>query len=91
MSSEISDKDVASFMKSQLDTKKYLYQEDIVYEIERKFGSDFVYTNENGNLAIARKVLNQFREVTPNAVWERGERCWRLREKYDQPGSRMQE
>ncbi len=91
MSSKISTKDVADFMKAQLNIKKYLYQEDVVYEIESRFGSDFVYINENGNLAIERKVLNKFREITPNVVWERGERCWRLRENYDKPGARMQE
>jgi len=84
-------KDVARFMKSQLEEKKYLYQEEIVYEIMEKCGSEFVYTNENGNPAIDKVVLVEFRRITPNVVWERGERCWRLREGYDTPGSRMQE
>ena len=91
MSSEPTAKEVAEYMKDQLYQQRYLYQEVIVYDIEAKFGSDFVYTNENGNLAIDPKVLKEFRKITPNAVWERGERCWRTREKYDQPGSRMQE
>ncbi len=91
MNSGITAKDVANFMKTQLDLKKYLYQEDIVYEIEKNFGSNFVHENENGNLAIDRKVLKEFRNITLNTVWDRGERCWRLREQYDQPGSRMQE
>ena len=89
--SKLTAKDVAEYMKKQLDQQKYLYQEVIVYEIEAKFGSDFVYINENGNLAIGRNVLKEFRKITPNVVWERGERCWRLREEYDEPDSRMQE
>lgn len=84
-------KDVALFMKDQLDEKKYLYQEDLVYEIEKKYGGSFVYTNDNGNPAIDRTVLKEFRKLTPNVVWERGECCWRFREKYDETGSRMQE
>jgi hypothetical protein len=91
MSNNPSAKDVAKFMKNQLGEQKYLYQESIVYEIEAQFGSDFVYINDNGNLSIARTVLKEFRKITPNVVWERGERCWREREDYDFSDSRMQE
>ncbi len=91
MSNQPTAKDVAEFMKAQLDQKKELYQEDVVYEIQIKFGSDFVYENESGNLAINKKVLNEFRKITPNVVWERGEKCWRKRQQYDHSGSRMQD
>lgn len=91
MSSKILAKDVANFMRAQLDTEERLYQEYIVYEIDSRFGSNFVYINENGNLAIDRKVLDEFRKITPNVVWERGERCWRLCDSDDEPGARMQE
>ena len=37
------------------------------------------------------KVLKEFQKITPNVVWDRGKRCWRLREKYNQTGFRMQE
>jgi hypothetical protein len=91
MKNKISENDVADFMKTQLDKKKYLSQEEIVYEIEKIFGPDFVYTNENGNQAIKPKVLSAFRKITPNVVWESGERCWRLREDYDEAKSRLQD
>lgn len=91
MSSETTSKDVAAFMKVQLNKEKDLYQEDVVYEIESRFGSDFVYENENGDLAIDRKVLEEFKKITPNVVWVRGERLWRFREKHDEPGARMQD
>jgi len=84
-------KDVALFMKEQLDKKKDLYQEDVVYEIEKKFGESFIYINDNGNPAIDRTVLKEFRKITPNAVWVRGERYWRLRDNSDDTGSRMQD
>jgi hypothetical protein len=52
-----------------------------------RFGSDCVYENENGNLAIDRKVLSEFRKLTTDdVVWERGERLWRRREDYDPEG-----
>ena len=66
-----------------------LYQNDAAYNIEQKFGGNFVYTNDNGNLAISRDVLAVFRKLTEDSVvWERGERLWRKREDYDEKGKR---
>lgn len=79
--------DVAQWMFEELKREEDLYQNEVVYEIDRRFGSKFTYTNDNGNLAIDRDVLKEFRELTKDIViWERGERRWRLREKYDDPG-----
>lgn len=74
-------------MLDELRREKYLYQEIAVAEIETRFGASFVYENENGNLAISREVLAAFRKLTENSVvWERGERCWRMRERFDERG-----
>lgn len=78
---------VAIWMKSELDKSNWLYQEDAVYKIKDLFGNDFVYINDNGNLAIDKKVLAKFRKLTADdVIWERGEKAWRKRENYDQPG-----
>lgn len=44
----------------------------------RKFGEEYVYENENGNLAISRKVLNEFKKLKDvNGIeWDRSDRCW---------------
>lgn len=81
--------DVAQWMVSQLEARKFLYQDEIVYSIQREFGDTFVYTNKNGNLAIVKQILDAFNKLTPDVVWSRGERCWRNRASYDAPG-RMQ-
>jgi len=74
-------------MVGRLEEEELLYQEVVVYEIEERFGSDFVYENENGNLAISRKVLSEFKKLTEDSVvWERGERLWRNREDFDPEG-----
>ena len=91
MNDKYTHKQVATYMAQQLKKRKELYQEEVVYEIEYQFGSEFVYINENGNLAIDREVLKEFRKLTPNAVWERGNRLWRIRQNYDDPNSRMQD
>jgi hypothetical protein len=35
---------------------------------------------------INKDVLAAFNKLTPNAVWDRGERLWRERQSYDKPG-----
>ena len=81
--------DVAQWMVVELDRRKYLYQAAISYEIQSRFGDQFVYVNANGNLAIDRRVLREFRGLTePNVVWERAGRLWRYRAGYDPPGQR---
>ena len=83
--------DVAKWMVQALGRVDFLYQEDVVHEIVERFGQRFTYDNENGNLAIDRKVLEAFRKLTGDSViWESGERMWRKRQDYDEPGKRKQ-
>lgn len=88
----ITPKTVAEWMLEKLNNIKFLYQEDTVYEIDSKFGEEFTYTNDSGNLAIDRQVLSEFRKLTEGTVvWIRGERYWRFRENYDDPDTRQAE
>ncbi len=76
-------------MKGELERHGTLYQETAVYYIYRNLGKEFTYINENGNLAIGRGVLREFRRLTePGVVWERAERCWRRRAGYDPQAGR---
>jgi hypothetical protein len=55
-----------------------LRQEAAVSEIALKFGYDFTYDSENGNLVIRRDVLAAFRKLSENSVvWDRENRLWR--------------
>lgn len=83
------EKEIAEWMLQRLEAEKYLYQEVIVYEIASKYGNEYTHINDNGNLAISRKVLKEFRILTEDSViWERGERYWRKRERFDDPDRR---
>jgi hypothetical protein len=83
-------KDVAEFMLNQLKSKNRIYQENIVYEIKKTFGEEFVYINENGNLAIDKGILKEFRNLTKNSVvWDRGDFAWRFRKESDPNNSRQ--
>lgn len=78
---------VAQWMLDELNRVQFLYQEQVVYDIQSRFGDSFVYTNDSGNPAIAKPVLAAFNKLTGDAVvWERGERMWRRRADYDSPG-----
>ena len=85
--------DVAEWMLAEFERSKgYLDQEDVVYRIQKRSGERFVYQNQNGNLAVGRAVLTEFRKLTEEfVVWERGERVWRRREKHDPLGKRQAE
>ena len=84
-------KDVAAFMLAEFGRQKFLYQEDIVYKIKDECGDEFTYLNANGNLAIRKKVLDEFRKLTSDSVvWSRSEKAWRKREEHDS-ANRQQE
>jgi hypothetical protein len=85
-------RDVAEWMAERAARRGELYQEEVVWEIQSKFGREFVYENANGNLAISRQVLKEFRKLTEDTlVWERGDRLWRKRQSYDPKGKRQAE
>ena len=74
----MNEKSVAEFMINEILEKGYIYQEYLVHDIQEKFGEEYVYVNENGNLAISKKVLNEFKKLKEvNGIeWDNRERCW---------------
>jgi hypothetical protein len=76
----------AAWMHEQIEKNGALYQDEAAAEITARFGDECTYQNDNGNLAINRQVLKQFRTLTETTVvWDSVERMWRRREKYDSP------
>lgn len=76
----------ARWMLDAVGRSGYLHQSDAASEVAR-FGEALIYTNENGNPAIDRKVLAEFRRICEDSVvWSRSERAWRLRDDGDEPG-----
>ena len=85
----VSDVDVAKWMLQELEAYDRLYQDQAASHIQSYFGERFVYTSENGNLLISKKVLKEFRMLTPHTVvWNRRELFWRHRLPDDPPDSR---
>jgi hypothetical protein len=84
-------KTVAAWMLRELEDSNWLYQEMAVYKIRSKFGSEFVYQNQNGNLAISPAVLKEFRRLTEGTVvWDRSGRMWRKRRPHDPEGRQVE-
>ena len=82
--------EIAEWMLDELTRSGELYQETAVSHIALKFGYEFTYDNENGNLAIRRDVLAAFRRLTKDSVvWEREDRCWRKRKMDDKPAKQQ--
>lgn len=64
-----------------------LLQLDAACGLEELFGEACVYYNRNGNPAIVKAVLEQFRELTGDrVVWSKSGRYWRYRDSSDAPG-----
>lgn len=75
---------IAEWMLSKFESEGQLFQVDAVMGIEQSFGSEFLYDNENGNQAISKKVLKEFRKLTEGrVVWSRSEFCWLPKSKHD--------
>lgn len=84
--------DVAKWMLEELGRERALYQEEIVWAIRQKFGESFIYENQNGNLAIAKDVLSEFRKLTEGSVvWVQSDRYWRFREDHDRTGRKQED
>ncbi len=83
---------IAKWMLNKIESENVVYQETVVYDISSTFGEEFTYINDAGNLAIRGDVLKAFRKISEDCVvWERGERMWRRRASYDEPGKRQQD
>jgi hypothetical protein len=82
---------VAEWMKAEFDRESILYQDVAASGIQDQFGEAFLYINANGNYAINKSVLAEFRRLTQvDAIWVRSGRYWRKREDYDDPENRTE-
>lgn len=88
---KLTETDAAYWLKEHAELPFGISQEDAVSGIQEKFGEDFLFENDSGNLAISRVVLQIFRSLTQETVvWDKSERSWRPREQIDMAG-RQQE
>lgn len=73
----------AQWMRKEIERCGHLSQKLVVSTI----AAEHVYTNRNGNLAIAKTVLKAFKELCPDVVFKGA--GWRKRIDSDAPGRRQ--
>lgn len=83
-------KQAAEWMVAELERMQWLDQEHVAWHLSQN-APDLVYINDNGNHGIVKGVLTAFNKITPDVVWSRSERHWRMRADYDEPGKRQQD
>jgi len=80
-------KEVADWLAEKMKIYKRYPHYLVVQDIKKEFGAIFIDKNDSGYDAIDPNVLRKFRKLTKDTVvWERGDREWRQRERYDSPG-----
>lgn len=82
---------IAKWMTQQF-KGNYLYQEDVAWQLHTNLKGQATYTNDNGNIAINKDILREFRKLTDGqVVWERGEKAWRKLSKNEAYTGRLQD
>lgn len=79
--------EAAKWMLSELEREDCLYQDDVVDFLVKSKADHLLRENSDGNLALERPLLNEFRKLTEKSVvWVVPERYWRYRVPEDEPG-----
>lgn len=69
---------ICEWMIDQLQERKQLYQRQVVDFIRSQYGDKYLYTNENGNPAIEKIVLREFRQQAKGrSAWDKHGSYWR--------------
>lgn len=78
--------EAAEWMLEQYELKRFLYQEEAASHLLHLQDEALAYYDKNGNVCVGKKVLKMFNTLTPDVVYERGDKFWRDRFPSDQPG-----
>lgn len=78
--------EAAQWMLERYEAERFLYQEAAASHLLHLHDEALAYYDANGNVCVGKGVLAIFNSLTPDAVYERGEKFWRDRLSTDQPG-----
>jgi hypothetical protein len=78
-------------MLEEVQERTHLEQEHAAWVISKQFGSQFLYTNEDGGTSIDKRVLRKFKQLRGDeVVWDRSELSWQLCRPHQTPGSQQE-
>lgn len=72
---------VANWLLAQIEgvAPRHAYQNQLVARIRKDFGAEWSYQNANGNWAISKEVLKEFKNLKyPNLQWHSGSQAWQV-------------
>jgi hypothetical protein len=85
----VTEEEAAEWMLATVEAYRFLDQSTVAMYLQQQ-NENLIYFNDQGSLAVSKRVLAKFRTISPDhIVWSRSGLHWRHREEYDQPG-RMQ-
>lgn len=76
----------AKWMLLNLERDGCIYQDDAVDFLTKEDAEDLLRENADGNPVLSRKVLEEFKNISQEAVWVKPDRYWRWRVAEDDPG-----
>ncbi len=82
----MTEEEAARWMLDEYEEFGFLYQETAASHLFHLHDERLAYFDKNSNLCVGKGVLKIFNSLTPDAVYERGDKFWRRRLETDQPG-----
>ncbi|WP_420319398.1 DUF6953 family protein [Gorillibacterium massiliense] len=77
MKSEVTPQQVAEWMVQEIHFRGIAYQKDVIAYVRTHFGEEFIRTNENGNVSLAKDVVKAFRKLHNGKIcWDRDGFFW---------------
>ena len=73
-------------MLAMLERDGCVYQDDTIDMLAKASAEYLLKENADGNPALGRPVLNEFKKISTEAVWIKPDRYWRWRVEEDEPG-----
>jgi len=78
--------EAAKWMLAEYEAAGFLYQESAASHLLQLNDEALAYFDASSNLCVGKGVLKIFNALTPEAVYERSGKFWRIRLETDQPG-----
>jgi len=78
--------EAALWMLAEYERDGFLYQEAAATHLFQLQDETLAYFDKSSSLCVGKGVLKIFNKLTPDAVYERSGKFWRIRLETDQPG-----
>lgn len=82
----MTENEAAQWMLAEYEEFGFLYQEAAATHLFQFNDETLAYFDKSSNLCVGKGVLKKFNLLTPDAVYERAGKFWRIRLETDKPG-----